>query len=144
MGEILELYSGKASDNYAKEQYSERGQDIFAANILKYKNNGTFLDFGCSSPIDNNNTHLFEKNYNFKGLSFDIDTNELNKWKSTNRDCNNVFFCDLSNNFEYALEKIDSFYESNIIDYFSLMYCFFLNFRLFYFSNNRMFCCNNI
>lgn len=101
------------------EQYSQRGQDLFVVNVLKEKKEGTFLDFGCRGPIDINNTYLLEKNYNFKGLSFDIDTNEINNWKNTKRNYSNSIRCDLLNNFNDAMEKIDNFYETNNIDYLS-------------------------
>lgn len=97
--------------------YSQRGQDLFAIQILNNIKNGTFLDFGCRGPIDINNTYLLEKEYNFSGLSFDIDNEEINKWKNTDRNYNNAICCDLLTlNIE---EKLNSFYKSNIIDYFS-------------------------
>ena len=101
------------------KQYSQRGQDLFVVNILKGKKNGTFLDFGCRGPIDINNTYLLEKQYNFKGLSFDIDSSELAKWKSSDREYNNSILCDLIKDTDYAIKKMDEFYETNIIDYFS-------------------------
>ena len=53
----------------------------------------------------------------FSGLSFDIDEYEISKWKNSDRNHNNVICCDLLNyDFE---KKIDEFYNSNLIDYFS-------------------------
>ena len=99
------------------EQYSDCGQDLFALDILKGKKNGTFLDFGCRCPIEGNNTYLFEKKYNFTGLSFDIDANEILKWEQSDRNYSNAICCDLLN---YDIEsKLNEFYSSNIIDYFT-------------------------
>lgn len=99
-------------------QYSQRGQDLFAMEILQHKMNGTFLDFGCRGPTDINNTYLLESQYNFSGLSFDIDEHEINCWKISNRNYNNAICCNLLNT-DFVLEKMDAFYKSNIIDYFS-------------------------
>ena len=55
------------------ETYSQIGQDIFVNNILNEKTNGLFLDVGCCRPEHINNTFLFEKNYNWDGISIDID-----------------------------------------------------------------------
>ena len=101
------------------ESFSQRAQDLFAISTLKYKKNGSFLDFGCRGPIDINNTFLFEKNYNFSGLSFDIDSNEIENWKNTDRNYNNAICCDLLNNFDIAIQHINNFYKINTIDYFS-------------------------
>jgi len=102
---------------YNSGVYSDGAQDLFIVNVLKEKMNGTFLDFGCRCPIKGNNTYLLEKKYNFSGLSFDIDTNEISIWKNSDRNYENAICCDLLNyDFE---KKMDEFYSSNIIDYFS-------------------------
>ena len=99
------------------ETYSQRHQDIFVETVLKCKKNGTFLDFGCRGPIEINNTYLFEKKYNFTGLSFDYDLDEISKWKDTDRNWENAIYGNLLNlDIE---KKLDEFYSSPIIDYFS-------------------------
>lgn len=99
--------------------FSQRGQDIFVIDTLKNKVGGTFLDFGCRGPIDINNTCLMEKNYGFSGLSFDIDAIEIAKWKESGRNFENAKVCDLLYNFDHAIQEIQKFYKSNVIDYFS-------------------------
>lgn len=59
--------------------YSQIGQDIFVNNILNEKHNGLFLDIGCARPEHINNTLLFEKEYNWDGVSIDIENHE-NEW----------------------------------------------------------------
>ena len=98
--------------------FSQRSQDIFASDILGGKRNGYFLDFGCRGPIDINNTYLFEKDYNFTGLSFDIDSNAINEWKYSDRKYENAICMNLVDT-ENVMSKIDSFYKTNIIDYLS-------------------------
>jgi hypothetical protein len=104
-------------NNGRNTSFSQRAQDLFAIHTAK-KFKGTFLDFGCRGPLDINNTYLLEKYFNFSGLSFDIDSNEINKWKSSDRNHENAICCDLLN-IENAITKMDDFYKSNKIDYFS-------------------------
>lgn len=126
--------------------YSQRGQDLFVVDVLQFSKinsplelgllehnvgepdsssfttlnvvrNGTFLDFGCRGPIDINNTYLLEKEYNFSGLSFDIDSVEIDNWKDTDRKFTNAICSDL---LELNIQDtLDHFYTSPIIDYFS-------------------------
>jgi hypothetical protein len=55
------------------EKYSQCGQDLLVLKFLNYKTNGYFLDIGCGYPITINNTYLLEKNYEWNGISLDID-----------------------------------------------------------------------
>jgi hypothetical protein len=97
--------------------YSQRNQDLFVISILNGKKNGTFLDFGCRGPIEINNTYLLENEYQFSGLSFDIDSNEISKWKNTDRNYTNAI---CGNLLELDFIKIlENNYQSNVIDYFS-------------------------
>jgi hypothetical protein len=41
--------------------------------MLKYKQNGTFLEIGSNHPIIHNNTFLLESKYNWKGLMVEYD-----------------------------------------------------------------------
>ena len=97
--------------------YSQRNQDLFVVSILNEKKNGTFLDFGCRTPIDINNTYLLETVYNFSGLSFDIDSNSILSWTNTNRNYKNAICGDLTK-IDFV-NILDNHYNSNIIDYFS-------------------------
>lgn len=97
--------------------YSQRNQDLFVVSILNEKKNGTFLDFGCRTPIDINNTYLLETVYNFSGLSFDIDSNSILSWINTNRNYKNAICGDLTK-IDFV-NILDNHYNSNIIDYFS-------------------------
>ena len=60
--------------------YSQIGQDYIASSLLKEKKNGTFVDLGCAGPIWINNTYLLEKEFNWKGISIDINSGIPNLW----------------------------------------------------------------
>jgi hypothetical protein len=96
------------------KNYSQSGQDIFVLMCLNGKKNGTFLDLGCHHPIDINNTFLLEKEYDWFGVSIDIDSSMTNQYHDRkcrvyNEDCTNLDFNKIKNDFE-----------SNHIDYLSL------------------------
>ena len=52
--------------------YSQADQDIFVLSMLNGKHNGTYLEIGCNEPYNINNTALLESDFNWKGLSLDI------------------------------------------------------------------------
>lgn len=104
----------KGSENVI-ENYSQASQDIFVLMCLDGKINGTFLDLGCSNPIEINNTYLLEKQFGWQGLSIDIDEDAVKKYaqlretKALVRDCTKIDF-----------NEILSYYKTNHIDYLSL------------------------
>ena len=95
------------------KSYSQAAQDVFVYNILK-KNNGTFLDLGCSVPIFINNTYALELK-GWYGISVDI-LDYSSEWKlhRTNKfiqkDCMDI-------NFDIFLKQ---YYKDNVIDYLTL------------------------
>ena len=48
------------------------GQDKIVLDILGPKYNGTFVDIGCSEPINISNTFVFEATFNWTGIGVDI------------------------------------------------------------------------
>ena len=47
---------------------SQACQDEYVLSILNNKTNGYFLEIGSSNPIDDNNSYILEKTYNWNGL----------------------------------------------------------------------------
>jgi hypothetical protein len=77
--------------------YSQAGQDIFVLLCTDYKKDGIFLDLGCNDPIFHNNTYLLEKDFNWRGLSVDIDAAMIQKFNvrktpATHQDCTKLDF----------------------------------------------------
>jgi FkbM family methyltransferase len=50
---------------------SQFSQDEKILRLLNYKQNGYFLDIGCSDPKNLSNTYVLEKEFNWKGLAVD-------------------------------------------------------------------------
>jgi hypothetical protein len=56
------------------KSYSQNNvqQDLWVLQELGGKNNGFFIDFGAAHPLKLNNTYLFESDYGWEGISYDI------------------------------------------------------------------------
>lgn len=63
------------------ETYSQACQDIFIRKVLKNKLNGYFIEIGSCDPIFMNNTHVLEKNNNWKGIMVEYESHFLEKYK---------------------------------------------------------------
>jgi hypothetical protein len=55
--------------------YSRDYQDLFVNLITNKKQNGFYLEIGAAHPIKGNNTYLLEKDFNWIGVSIEIDKN---------------------------------------------------------------------
>lgn len=58
---------------------SQIGQDRFVQDVLKHKQNGTFVDIGCGDHEHFSNTYVLEKYLNWSGIAIDIELNK-NEW----------------------------------------------------------------
>ena len=47
-------------------------QEKFVIDILKGKKNGYYVELGAAHYSNGNNTYLLEKDYDWKGVSFEI------------------------------------------------------------------------
>jgi hypothetical protein len=63
-----------------QKNYSQCHQDLFVLSILNGKRNGTFLEIGCADPFYGNNTALLEQDFDWTGISIDIDNDSINKF----------------------------------------------------------------
>lgn len=96
------------------QSYSDDNQDLFVANLLKFKRDGYYLDIGSSSSVGSNNTYFFESMY-WKGIC--IEKNPMFNESYKTRTCK--YFNADALNIDY--EKI--FMENDFplsIDYLSL------------------------
>jgi hypothetical protein len=98
------------------QNYSQAGQDLFVLSAFDGKKNGSYLDLGCSHPTHINNTWMLEKDFEWFGLSIDIDNGLINSHKqvrknpSLNLDCTKLDFFEIINHYD----------NKNYIDYLSL------------------------
>lgn len=56
-----------------EKNFAESYQDMFVLTMLNGKRKGTYLEIGAANPFYGNNTALLEQNYEWTGVSMDID-----------------------------------------------------------------------
>lgn len=61
--------------------HSQSGQDLFCMKMLNNRSNGVFVEIGSNDPIKFNNTYLFEKEYNWRGLMVEYTHSFLESYK---------------------------------------------------------------
>jgi hypothetical protein len=89
---------------------------MFVLSVLGGKKNGTYVEIGGDDPIVINNTYLLESVYNWKGVSFEIESEKVNYYNSVRKNncvCENAITADYIKIFEE-----NNF--SNQIDYLQL------------------------
>lgn len=84
------------------KNYSQAMQDLFILSMLNGKQNGTYLEIGAYDGINISNTYLLEKEFNWSGVSIDInDVSESFK----NRTSKLLIKDALSINYKELLDK---------------------------------------
>ena len=86
-----------------ENNYSQASQDMFVLSMLNGKENGTYVEIGGDDPIVINNTYLLETKYNWKGISFEIESEKSNHYNSVRKNnciCGNAITVDYSKIFE--------------------------------------------
>ena len=99
--------------NLVDKNFSESYQDMFVLSMLDGLSNGTYLEIGSCRPFYGNNTALLESQFNWTGISLDIDPKFVDQF---NQERKNLCIRDdaISIDWKFYL-KSNKF--SNIIDY---------------------------
>jgi len=63
-----------------ERNYSQSYQDLFVLMALNGKRYGSWIEIGCAHPTYGNNTYLLEKDFEWEGVSIDIDENVESTW----------------------------------------------------------------
>ena len=89
-----------------QENYSEAYQDMFVLTMLNGKRNGTYVEIGAGNAFYGNNTALLEKNFDWKGVAFDICEEFVNAHNSERKNpC--LLKNALTTNYELLLSGMD-------------------------------------
>jgi len=74
-------------DGYEKLSscYGESAQDLFVITVLKGKTDGNYLELGSREPIQQSNTYMLERDFDWKGISFDIDETYFKKFNKVRK-----------------------------------------------------------
>lgn len=97
------------------EYYSQVCQDIFVLSLLDGKTNGTYLEIGAYLPDIINNTYLLSKNFNWSGVSIDIQQTNWNDVRP-----NDTYLVADALNLSYSNLFKEYFSNNKIIDYLQL------------------------
>ena len=96
-----------------ENNYSQIYQDMFVLSMYNGKKEGIYIEIGSGDSIYGNNTYLLEKDFNWSGISIDINKNSCNSFiEKRNNECLNV------NALEYNYDDILRY--GNVIDYLQL------------------------
>jgi hypothetical protein len=60
--------------------YSQVGQDDFVIETLNHKTSGVYVEIGAYHSSEISNTYLLEKDYGWRGISFDIDRDRVKEF----------------------------------------------------------------
>lgn len=99
-----------------QESFSQAYQDLFVRIMTDFKSNGTYIEIGSSSPKENNNSYILERDLTWSGTSWEINSqlakefNKIRKNQCLNTDAT-VF--DFANFLRWNMKTKD-------IDYLSL------------------------
>lgn len=99
-----------------ERNYSEAFQDMFVLTMLEGKKNGTYVELGSGFPFYGNNTYLLEQEYEWKGLSIDIEAESIERYF---RDRNNLALRRDALSIDYA-SLFEETKMPKIIDYLQL------------------------
>lgn len=94
-----------------EKNYSQAFQDLFVLSILNGKKGGVYVEIGGSDPIQINNTYLLEKNFGWKGLSFELDSRLVDKYNSIRI---NKCICGDATKVDYTKEFIENNFPKQI------------------------------
>lgn len=74
-------YKFKGSKSVEKNR-SQAFQDLFVLSILNGKKNGTYVEIGGDHPINISNTYLLETDFDWYGISFELNADKVQYYNS--------------------------------------------------------------
>lgn len=99
-----------------EKNYSQSFQDLFVLAATQGKRNGTYVEIGSAEPFKGNNTALLETQFDWKGLSIDLDQRKVEQFMNER---NNWVLCVDATKVDYN-KILPKFQFSNVIDYLQL------------------------
>ncbi len=81
-----------------QENYSQSMQDMFVLTMLNGKRNGVYVEIGGDKPISISNTYLLEKEFDWMGVSFELDGDKVSYFNTIRR---NKCICADATDYDY-------------------------------------------
>lgn len=105
-----------------KESWSGISQDLFVLMALDGKRDGTYLEIGANDPRGSNNTYVLERDFGWRGVSVEIDTDLVQRFNTTRH---NPCLAADARHLDYngiggVMADGETFKLSGVVDYLSL------------------------
>ncbi len=81
-----------------ENNYSQSMQDMFVLSVLDGKRNGVYVEIGADKPRVINNSYLLESQYDWSGVSFEIESDKVNYFNTIRK---NKCICADATKFDY-------------------------------------------
>lgn len=81
-----------------ENNYSQSMQDMFVLAVLNGKKNGVYVEIGADKPRVINNSYLLESQYDWTGVSFEIESDKVDYFNSIRK---NECICADATKFDY-------------------------------------------
>jgi len=99
-----------------EQNYSQSMQDMFVLSMLNGKRNGVYVEIGADLPRIVNNTYLLESEFDWLGVSFELDGNKVSYFNTIRE---NKCQCQDATRFDYDVLFVERNYPPQI-DYLSV------------------------
>jgi len=81
-----------------ENNYSQSMQDMFVLSVLDGKRNGVYVEVGADKPRVINNSYLLESQYDWEGVSFEIESDKVDYFNTIRK---NKCICANATKFDY-------------------------------------------
>ena len=81
-----------------ENNWSQSMQDMFVLSMLDGKKNGVYVEIGADQPRVISNTYLLENNFDWSGVSFELDADKVTYFNSIRK---NKCFCEDATLYDY-------------------------------------------
>lgn len=81
-----------------ENNYSQSMQDMFVLSVLDGKRNGVYVEIGADKPRVINNSYLLESQYDWSGVSFEIESDKADYFNTIRK---NKCICADATKFDY-------------------------------------------
>jgi len=81
-----------------ENNYSQSMQDMFVLSVLDGKRNGVYVEIGADKPRVINNSYLLESQYDWSGVSFEIESDKVDYFNTIRK---NKCICANATKFDY-------------------------------------------
>lgn len=93
--------------------YSQSYQDLFVLSVLGGRRQGIYLEIGSGHPFENSNTALLENQFDWTGISIDINKSQVLKFQQERQ---NTCICADALKLNYK-DFLNEHYQSKEVDY---------------------------